>query len=186
MQRDPLVYQMNWNGTGSTRPARTFRDGMSLPQYLSQRPLSWTDPTGRSGQCDSDCYEEYLDDLDWCLQDNSANYSNCVQNAEVWLAGCATSSVNASGCGNRPPSAAAGNCCYPSDHTYSWIYSNCMCRCMGDDAWSKRVRACLACYYNNGCDDDQSHGVCYAVGDSVATRPSGKLAACGIRCFFSQ
>ncbi len=176
LQRDPLYVGHFLGATASV-------EQLHLYGYLNGQPLKHNDPSGLSGSCDDDCYDHWRKNrMDCANRPICSNFHTCIASADQALGVCVGN--NASGCGNSPPLQAAGNCNYPPSYRYAGVSAQCMCKCMGDDPWSQRVRACLRCYYMKGCSPDQSHQNCYRIADNTTNRPDLKLIRCAIKCFF--
>ena len=159
----------------------TFVDGASPYTYVRGNPATFTDSSGLTGACDTDCWDTYVTMTMDCAALLGYSFWQCMDNAREALVDCTM--ANPSGCANAGAQPAS-SCSYPASYRYSGVSAQCMCRCMGDDPWSKRVRGCLKCYYDADCDPDRSHKICYGVGDRHHDRPHGKLACCALRCLF--
>ena len=174
------------NKKGHTPPASL---NLTLDQILYQslkgNPIIKRDPFGLS--CDSHCkkaredrYEDCMDALvepdeeGGCVILANMAFSQCV--ADLPEGSCADSSYCMT---------VAMGCCYPPNHAYLGVNSNCMCKCMGNDPWSKQVRFCLDCYFFHGCSDSESHDTCYEAADQKHDRPVLKLMYCALKCLLT-
>jgi len=146
-------------------------------------------PSGHGVDHDRGCYAAYKQGISWCYGEygngfSGENLRSCLRMADDVLRSCVSEHRGNIGCGRPYPLAACGNCNYPTSYRYMNVQANCMCCCMGDDEWSKRVRSCLLCYYQSGMDADTAHAICYLVGDGYTERPLLKLGLCAAKCLF--
>lgn len=164
----------------------TFASNPMHFEYLDSKPTVRRDASGLS--CDSHCVDAwgnaYLDCIDSYGSDPGSE-SICVGVADAAFSIC-VGNLGTSSCGGAPFGLIGPqSCCYPTTYTYLGVNANCMCKCMGNDSWSKRVRACLNCYYVSGCDAHWSHQICYEAADLAGfDRPTVDLLYCAASCAF--
>jgi len=173
-------------GTGSSLDNVTIASNPAIFEYLNSKQTIKRDAFGLS--CDSQCVDAWGNAYQDCIDSygsDPGSESLCVGVADSAFSIC-VGNLGTGTCGGAPFGLTASQgCCYPATHSYMGVNSNCMCMCMGNDPWSKRVRACLNCYHVSGCNTHWSHQICYEAADLAGfDRPTLDLLYCAIACAF--
>ncbi len=90
-------------------------------------------------------------------------------------------------CRNMSPVDAGPICLtYGACDSYMFANATCFCNCMGNDDWSRLVRACLACFHRGGRNSNVAHQLCYAEADRFYPRQWLQMAYCARKCWRHQ
>jgi hypothetical protein len=103
----------------------------------------------------------------------------------LWLLAAAASAEPPEPAAEAPSCSASGPICpsYGACEPYRVADARCVCRCMGDDAWSESVRCCLWDLHKPGLDPDATHAWCWSAATvETGLFPLGKLTACVSLC----